>query len=652
MLFFDFESYFSKKYKYSLSKLSDIQYICDPRFQVVSVAILVNEKITVYSGLDETWIALMRDYNKKGYRFIAHNARFDLRVLALRYGFIPDKLSDTMLMARYLGYANCDLATLSANLLTDRKLHLETDGKRLEQIPPEEWVRLCEYNSKDVELTKKLYDLFLPLMPAHEEALIEQTLRLCLKTHAIDWTGMNALRTEAKKIVSLLSYGDWESIKSELPEDVQNLPEPDPTLLCELEPLVRKSAALLPFIYNKAGVLLTSIDKKKLVYESLPDLAKIILSIVWRRKEAEKDVKAFETIKDRIAVPGIDRAMLDMNYSKATTHRWASGGEEGQQSFNMQNMKKSGGIRELWVPDPGHVYCIVDLAQIEARVVAWYGNETVLLNDFAGGKDPYCTFGQYIFGHVLDKKTENQERQICKTAILGLGFGMGAAKFLSRLEIDCPEAWATAVAKIGSPTPLDAATVVVTAYRKAYRGISSLARKSQQAFVAAVLTREPQTIGGRVNVGYNSDENVLVVRLPTGGVIRYRDVDIQPVPSKFSAKQVDYEISYATRTGRRTLQFSTPIENIVQATARDILSHQLISLETAGCDIRFHAHDEVIQQCTRAEADEILSLTKTVFASPDRTCPGLPLACSAFLSDRYTKDEQYMLDFTTNLLAI
>ena len=645
---FDFETYMNTKDKYTLRKLSDIAYICDPRFQVISIAILVDGKVTVYPGNSPLWLPLLKAYDRDGYRIVAHNARFDLRVLALRFGFIPASIGDTMLMARYLGFPSCDLRTLSEKLLADRKLELETDGLRLEALSPAAWDELCVYNSRDVELTQQLYTLFLPLISADEFALINQTLQLCLKSHSLDWNRWADFGNDARAAIARMGFGDWPTVAAELPASVQALPPLADDLLQRLALIVRSPKQMGELLTELTGQTLATTDKKKLVYDSLPDVAKTVLSIAWRRKELEKDAKSLETIKERIVIPGSNRAMMDINYSKAITHRWSSGGEEGQQSFNMQNMKKSAGVRELWVPDPGHVYVIADLAQIEARVVAWYGQEVSLLEGFAKGTDIYCDFGQHIFGHVLNKKTEGSERQICKTAILGLGFGMGAEKFLMRLDVDCPEAWAAAVAKLGLTDPLEAAKTVVGAYRGAYRGIASLARKAKDAFVKTVLDGTTRVIAGRVTVGYNSDEKTLVVRLPTGGVLRYRDIEIEAAENRFSACSMDYDLSYATKMGRRGIQYSSPIENIVQSTARDILGHQLIALEIAGCDIRFHAHDEVIIQCKREVAREILRLVKEVFASPDNSCPGLPLACSGFLSDKYMKSEDHMAAFTSN----
>ena len=78
------------------------------------------------------------------------------------------------------------------------------------------------------------------------------------------------------------------------------------------------------------------------------------------------------------------------------------------------------------------------------------------------------------------------------------------------------------------------------------------------------------------------------------------------------------------------------MENIVQATARDVLAEAMLRLSAAGFPIVFHVHDEVIAECKHDEhsldeMNDILSQT------PD-WADGLPLAAEGFETDYYQKD--------------
>ena len=77
---------------------------------------------------------------------------------------------------------------------------------------------------------------------------------------------------------------------------------------------------------------------------------------------------------------------------------------------------------------PGQRLYIADLSNIEARMLAWLAKEYDLVQAFATGRDVYCEFASQIYGRTITKD-DNLERYVGKTAILGLGYGMGHDKF-------------------------------------------------------------------------------------------------------------------------------------------------------------------------------------------------------------------------------
>ena len=228
-------------------------------------------------------------------------------------------------------------------------------------------------------------------------------------------------------------------------------------------------------------------------------------------------------------------ALIDLNYSKAVTHRWSSGGEDAQ-SFNMQNMGRESGTRNIWIPDPGNVYVIVDLSQIEARVAAWYAGEKALLRAFSENRCVYCDFGKYVFGHVLDRGTEKSERQICKQAVLGLQFGMGANRFLQTLQAQASDHLKKATERLNTSSDEDTAKQVVGIYRKTYQSLAGLPSRTLKSFIETIIDPKVtgKTVGslGKFRVRYNKSNRVLSVHpFPSGSPIYYRDVKVELVPS-------------------------------------------------------------------------------------------------------------------------
>ncbi len=91
-------------------------------------------------------------------------------------------------------------------------------------------------------------------------------------------------------------------------------------------------------------------------------------------------------------------------------------------------MIKLPNIRRLFLPDPGHVICDVDLSGADAQVVAWEANDTDLKNAFRSGLDIHDHNGRSVWGntyrrdHVQRKYTMRDE---LKRAVHGTNYAGG-----------------------------------------------------------------------------------------------------------------------------------------------------------------------------------------------------------------------------------
>ena len=104
--------------------------------------------------------------------------------------------------------------------------------------------------------------------------------------------------------------------------------------------------------------------------------------------------------------------------------------------------------------------------------------------------------------------------------------------------------------------------------------------------------------------------------------------------NRFGGEAITYEGTGGTKKWERLETYGPKlVENIVQATSRDILCHAMKTLRC--CDIVAHVHDEVI-----IEADRIMSL-EAVCEQMGRTppwAPGLILSADGYECDFYKKD--------------
>ena len=93
----DFETYYDRDY--SLSKMTTESYIRDERFQVIGVAIKVNDTPTRwYKGDEVGRLFSSVDFSNKF--ILAHNTAFDGAILSWHYNIKPKFWLDTMSMAR------------------------------------------------------------------------------------------------------------------------------------------------------------------------------------------------------------------------------------------------------------------------------------------------------------------------------------------------------------------------------------------------------------------------------------------------------------------------------------------------------------------------------------------------------------------------
>ena len=77
------------------------------------------------------------------------------------------------------------------------------------------------------------------------------------------------------------------------------------------------------------------------------------------------------------------------------------------------------------------------------------------------------------------------------------------------------------------------------------------------------------------------------------------------------------------------------VENIVQATSRDILAEAMLRLHKAGYKIVMHVHDEVVIE---APADTSLEDISKIMGQAPTWADGLLLRADGYVCDFYKKD--------------
>lgn len=317
----------------------------------------------------------------------------------------------------------------------------------------------------------------------------------------------------------------------------------------------------------------------------------------------------------RPAVPGVrlfpPRMPFPLKYSGAHTHRLS-----GDWKLNLQNLGRKSELRRALETMPGYVVVSADASQIEARVVVWLAKCWALVEAFRNGEDVYSTFATSVFGYPVNKNDHPMERFVGKTGVLGLGFGMGWAKFI----ITC---WNQSQRKTVIDEELAKRTV--STYRTDYQEVPAF-WKLMDVVIHALSQREERDFG----VFQTGSDQTLI--LPNGMRLFYRNMRREMVPdiatpSMFKSQWLfDYgsEVNY-TFGGKMT-------ENLVQALARIITMSAAVrirKLAKSSGVVRVLAgqiHDQLIYVAPKEEAPDLKTLLITEMSRSLDWYHDLPLA--------------------------
>ena len=177
----DFETFYDRAF--SLSKMTTEEYIRDPQFEVIGVAVKVDDQPTQwFSGTKAKTKEWLDQFDWANSVAVAHNAMFDMAILNWHFDIRPKRIADTLSMLRALDGPDAGNSLAKAaeryGLGVKGSEVVNALGKRRLDFTPEELARYGEYCVNDVELTYDLFNRIAVGFPAVEFRLIDLTLRM------------------------------------------------------------------------------------------------------------------------------------------------------------------------------------------------------------------------------------------------------------------------------------------------------------------------------------------------------------------------------------------------------------------------------------------------------------------------------------------
>ncbi len=232
-------------------------------------------------------------------------------------------------------------------------------------------------------------------------------------------------------------------------------------------------------------------------------------------------------------------------------------------------------VRTAFVPETGN-FLVADESSIEARVIAWLAKEKWRMDAFSAGKDIYCESASQMFHVPVRKNGVNAElRPKGKVAELALGFqgGVGALIKMGALKQGLKES---------------ELQPIVDAWRAASPRIVKLWYDIGDAALNAVIYRGTTESHG---IKFIWEKGFLFIELLSGRRLAYYGARLGT--NKFGNDCIIY---YGLGPTKKWEKLETSpgrlVENIVQATARDVLCYALHNLR--DYPVVMHIHDEIV----------------------------------------------------------
>lgn len=468
----------------------------------------------------------------------------------------------------------------------------KANGGRIRNLPqhaPDKWFAFKRYNLRDVEVEmniQKALSKFPVPDSLWDEYCIDQeindrgvALDMTLVKRAIEMDGRS--RTELTQAMKELTALDNPNSVTQMKDWLSNNG-------LEVETLGKKAVA-------------------EMLKSAPPELQTVLL---LRQQLAKSSVKKYQAMESAVCADGRARGMFQF-YGANRTGRWAG------RIIQLQNLPQnhledlsearaivregdfeaiemlyedvpdtlSQLIRTAFIAPNGKKLIVADFSAIEARVIAWFAGEEWRKKVFEEGKDIYCASASQMFGVPVEKHGINGHlRQKGKIAELALGYGgsVGALKAMGAIEMGLAE-------KELQP--------LVQAWRQANPKIVEFWWAVDRCAKEAVRMHNTYETHGII---FEYKSGMLIITLPSGRTLVYPKPRIGE--NQFGGECVTYEGVGATKKWERLESYGPKfVENIVQATARDILCHSMKTLR--NCSIIMHIHDEVV-----IEADPKMSL--------------------------------------------
>lgn len=607
ILTIDFETYYDRAY--SLSKLTTEQYIRDPQFEVIGVAVHVDDSSasssTWFSGNHEDTKQFLNKFDWKNSLTVAHNAMFDMAILNWWFDIKPSRIADTLSMARAIHGTQVggSLKALSEHYNIGKKGTevLDAMGKRIKDFSEQELTAYAGYCKNDAELTFKLFKCLMDEgFPVEELKLVDLTLRMF--TEPVLEVGTFLLENHLQELKE--KKAEWLGKAGVQREQIMSNPQ-----FAEL----LEAQGVIPPVKTSptTGKETLAFAKTDEAFQALKEHENPVVQILVSARLGVKSTIEETRTERFIGIGNRGSLPIPLKYYAAHTGRWG-----GADKINMQNLPRGSILKNAMLAPQGYTFLDCDSSQIEARTLAWLSEQFNLLDAFSEGLDVYKIMASMIYDKSEEKITK-EERFVGKTTVLGCGYGMGRDKFQSQLK------------SMGVSLDLTECGRIIKVYRMRSPHITALWRRCEGSLYG-MMDNKTDYIGTRQLLKVNGKKGIL---LPNGLYIKYPNLRMEA-----NEETGRNEFLYDVKKGRSVIPTriygGKIVENICQALARLIVGHHLL-LVAKRYKVVMTVHDALGCIAPEDEAEQAMSYIYSCMKQAPEWAKGLPLDCEGGFGASY-----------------
>lgn len=452
-------------------------------------------------------------------QFVAHNAKFDLKVLRRAGLIVRGRIMDTM-VASYVADASRSshrMDALALGLLNLNCIPISSligTGKHQATFDTVSLDRAVPYAAEDADVTLRLVEPLLNEVAASGLMALLDELELPLVPVLADmeYAGVRVdpdeLDRQRERLVKRL-----EALRVEIADAAPGPMNPDsPKQL---------GAALFNGLQDEVpGLGLKVIKRRKTgpstdveVLEKLdgdPEVTTPLPGLILEYRQLAKLVGTYLVALKACINPETGRVHARFNQVSTATGRLSSSDPNLQNIPIRSDLGRD--IRRAFVADPGCVLVTADYSQVELRILAHLSGDDGLLEAFAAGEDIHRAVAAEVFG-VRPDQVNTEQRGAAKMVNFGIVYGI-TPYGLSR--------------RLGEGTSVARASQIIADYKARFSGIESFL---EDCVDQARAEGWVETIKGRRRTIHNIDssnrqEQALAERLAINSVVQGSAADL------------------------------------------------------------------------------------------------------------------------------